>query len=97
MKNINLEGRKIGAYTHTGEPSKLDLRRARMIGAKLSKADLGEMKAMKVPPTGVSLTAQALCLMFGVKPIKMAAPDGRGKVDNYWEPAKKDVREGSLQ
>ena len=40
LKNINLEGRKIGAYTHTGEPSKLDLRRARMIGAKLSKADL---------------------------------------------------------
>merc|ERR1719169_103941 len=59
--------------------------------SKLSKGDIGEVKAMKTPPAGVVLTAQALCLMFGVKPVKVASPDGKGKVDDYWEPAKKEV------
>merc|ERR1719482_561073 len=59
--------------------------------SKLSKGDIGEVKAMKTPPAGVVLTAQALCLMFGVKAVKVAAPDGKGKVDDYWEPAKKEV------
>merc|ERR1719421_1749992 len=59
--------------------------------SKLSKGDIGEVKAMKTPPAGVVLTAQALCIMFGVRPVKVAAPDGKGKVDDYWEPAKKEV------
>merc|ERR1719214_414891 len=44
---------------------------------------------MKTPPAGVILTSEALCLMFGVKPNKVKAPDGKGKVDDFWEPAKK--------
>eukprot|EP00392_Amoebophrya_sp_AT5.2_P012743 g12850.t1 len=59
--------------------------------SKLSKGDIGEVKAMKTPPAGVILTSQALCYMFGVKPVKVAAPDGKGKVDDFWEPAKKEL------
>jgi dynein heavy chain len=59
--------------------------------SKLSKGDVGEVKGMKTPPAGVILTAQALCIMFEVKPTKVAAPDGKGKVDDYWESAKKDL------
>lgn len=59
--------------------------------SKLSKGDIGEVKAMKTPPSGVVLTAQALCIMFGVRPVKVAAPDGKGKIDDFWEPAKKEL------
>ncbi|EER06065.1 dynein heavy chain, putative [Perkinsus marinus ATCC 50983] len=40
---------------------------------------------------GVVLVAQALCYFFGVKPNKVPAPDGRGKVEDFWEPAKKEL------
>eukprot|EP00442_Polarella_glacialis_P024664 CAMPEP_0115137118 /NCGR_PEP_ID=MMETSP0227-20121206/56805_1 /TAXON_ID=89957 /ORGANISM="Polarella glacialis, Strain CCMP 1383" /LENGTH=5027 /DNA_ID=CAMNT_0002544335 /DNA_START=143 /DNA_END=15226 /DNA_ORIENTATION=+ len=59
--------------------------------SKLSKGDVGEVRGMKTPPAGVVLTAQAMCIMFEVKPIKVAAPDGKGKVDDYWESAKKEL------
>merc|ERR1719287_1262 len=50
--------------------------------SKLSKGDIGEVKAMKTPPAGVILTAQAMCIMFETKPVKVAAADGKGKEDN---------------
>eukprot|EP00930_Biecheleria_cincta_P008307 TRINITY_DN10972_c0_g1_i1.p1 TRINITY_DN10972_c0_g1~~TRINITY_DN10972_c0_g1_i1.p1 ORF type:complete len:3080 (-),score=708.03 TRINITY_DN10972_c0_g1_i1:231-8642(-) len=59
--------------------------------SKLSKADVGEVRNMKTPPAGVVLTAQAMCIMFQVKPVKVAAPDGKGKIDDYWEAAKKEL------
>merc|ERR1719456_1465922 len=59
--------------------------------SKLSKGDIGEVKAMKTPPAGVVMTAQALCTMFEIKPVKVAAADGKGKEDNYWEAAKKEL------
>jgi hypothetical protein len=57
----------------------------------LSKADVCEVKAMKTPPSGVVLAAHALCLMFSVKAQKVSAPDGKGKVDDLWGPAKKEL------
>ena len=59
--------------------------------SKLSKGDIGEVKAMKTPPAGVVMVAQAMCYMFQVKPMKVAAPDGKGKVDDFWEPCKKEL------
>eukprot|EP00919_Chromeraceae_sp_WS-2016_P063673 GHVR01150602.1.p1 GENE.GHVR01150602.1~~GHVR01150602.1.p1 ORF type:complete len:1144 (-),score=284.16 GHVR01150602.1:1104-4535(-) len=58
---------------------------------KLSKNDLVEVKAMKSPPPGVVLVMTALCIMFKIKPAKKKAPDGRTNVEDYWEPAKKDL------
>eukprot|EP00927_Polykrikos_kofoidii_P032000 TRINITY_DN2738_c0_g4_i1.p1 TRINITY_DN2738_c0_g4~~TRINITY_DN2738_c0_g4_i1.p1 ORF type:complete len:2178 (+),score=489.64 TRINITY_DN2738_c0_g4_i1:748-6534(+) len=58
---------------------------------KLSKNDVGEVRAMKSPPAGVILTAQAMCIMFEVKPLKVQSPDGKGKVDDYWEAAKREL------
>jgi dynein heavy chain len=59
--------------------------------SKLSKGDVGEVRAMKTPPGGVVMTAQAMCIMFEVKPVKVAAADGKGKEDNFWEAAKKEL------
>jgi dynein heavy chain len=53
----------------------------------LKKADLDELKAMKVPSKGVLLVAEALCLMMGVKPAKVG--EVGKKVYDFWEPAKK--------
>jgi len=55
----------------------------------LSKDDLVKLTAMKTPPAGVLLVAEALCIMFNVKPAKVKSPDGEGKVDDYWQPSKK--------
>eukprot|EP00392_Amoebophrya_sp_AT5.2_P003107 g3112.t1 len=58
----------------------------------LSKGDIVEVKAMKSPPPGVILTSQALCIMFGVDPVKVKDPaGGNKKVDDFWEPAKKKL------
>eukprot|EP00930_Biecheleria_cincta_P074768 TRINITY_DN6197_c0_g1_i1.p1 TRINITY_DN6197_c0_g1~~TRINITY_DN6197_c0_g1_i1.p1 ORF type:complete len:4188 (+),score=808.10 TRINITY_DN6197_c0_g1_i1:1794-12566(+) len=57
----------------------------------LSKADLTEVKNMGKPPGGVVLVSKALCFCFQVKPKKVPAPDGRSKIDDYWEPAKKEL------
>ncbi|CAJ1411101.1 unnamed protein product [Effrenium voratum] len=58
---------------------------------QLSKGDIVEVKAMGKPPGGVVLVSKALCWCFGVKPKKVPAPDGRSKVDDYWDPAKKEL------
>ncbi|CAE8620925.1 unnamed protein product [Polarella glacialis] len=59
--------------------------------SQLSKGDIVEVKAMKTPPGGVILVSKALCWAFNVKPKKVPAPDGRSKMDDYWEPAKKEL------
>jgi dynein heavy chain len=59
--------------------------------SRLSKADVVEVKAMNNPPTGVVLVAEALCIMFEVPPKKEKSPDGKTKIENYWEPAKKSL------
>lgn len=57
----------------------------------LSKSDIVEVKAMKKPPPGVKLTMEAVCMMMKVKPKKIPNPEGRGKIDDYWEPAQKEL------
>lgn len=57
--------------------------------SQLSKGDIVEVNAMKKPPGGVVLVSKALCWCFGVKPKKVPSPDGKGKIDDYWDPSKK--------
>jgi dynein heavy chain, axonemal len=54
----------------------------------LTKGDITEMKAMKTPPSGVKLVMQGVCILFDKKPAKVAAPDGKGKIDDWWAPSK---------
>merc|ERR1711865_1148227 len=59
---------------------------------KLKKADIDEVKSLGTPPSGVKLTAEVMCIMFQVKPVKKADPDNPGKkFDDYWDAAKKNV------
>ena len=53
----------------------------------LKKSDVDEVKNMKAPPAGVKLTMEAVCIMKEIPPAKVPAPDGRGKVDDFWDPA----------
>jgi dynein heavy chain len=57
----------------------------------LKKGDIVEVKSMAKPPAAVILTSHALCIMMGVAPNKVKAPDGKGKVDDWWDPAKKTL------
>merc|ERR1719506_3059368 len=58
--------------------------------SSLKGADFKELKAMESPPEAVTMTMSALCILLDVKPEKVTKDDGK-KVDDYWEPAKKDV------
>jgi dynein heavy chain len=64
--------------------------------ATLKKADIDEVKNMKSPPGGVRLTMEAVCIMKEIPPAKVPAPDGRGKVDDFWDPAKKMMNDSKF-
>eukprot|EP00736_Rhodelphis_marinus_P009962 Rmarinus@m.13206 len=57
----------------------------------LNKNDLNEVKSLKTPPAGVKLVMETLCILFGVPPIKVPGPKLGQKIDDYWEPAKKQL------
>jgi dynein heavy chain len=59
----------------------------------LKKSDIDEIKAMGVnAPGGVKLTAEACCIMFKVKPVKIKDPDGgTKKINDYFTPAKQHL------
>ncbi|CAM9198604.1 unnamed protein product, partial [Discosporangium mesarthrocarpum] len=50
----------------------------------LKKSDIDEVKSMGKPPYGVKLTMEATCIMFSIKPDKIADPDNPGKKVNDW-------------
>uniref|UniRef100_A0AAR2J4M4 Dynein, axonemal, heavy chain 1 n=1 Tax=Pygocentrus nattereri TaxID=42514 RepID=A0AAR2J4M4_PYGNA len=54
----------------------------------LNKNDVIEVKAMQRPPQGVKLVIEAVCIMKGIKPKKVAGEKPGTKVDDYWEPGK---------
>lgn len=43
---------------------------------------------MQRPPQGVKLVIEAVCILKGIKPKKIAGEKPGSKVDDYWEPGK---------
>ncbi|CDJ34396.1 uncharacterized protein EMH_0001030 [Eimeria mitis] len=55
---------------------------------KLKSDHIREVKALSKPPSGVILTMEAVCIMFGVPPVKKPDPTRPGlKIEDYWESA----------
>ncbi|XP_071611851.1 dynein axonemal heavy chain 1 [Heliangelus exortis] len=54
----------------------------------LNKSDVTEVRAMQRPPPGVKMVVEAVCIMKGVKPKKVAGEKLGTKVDDYWEPGR---------
>ncbi|XP_062843095.1 dynein axonemal heavy chain 1 [Trichomycterus rosablanca] len=54
----------------------------------LNKNDVTEVRAMQRPPQGVKLVIEAVCILKGIKPKKVAGEKPGSKVDDYWEPGK---------
>ncbi|KAM4613811.1 dynein axonemal heavy chain 1 [Polymixia lowei] len=54
----------------------------------LKKNDVTEVRAMQRPPDGVKLVIEAVCIMKGIKPKKIAGEKPGTKIDDYWEPGK---------
>ncbi|NXD64149.1 DYH1 protein, partial [Eolophus roseicapillus] len=54
----------------------------------LNKSDVTEVRAMQRPPPGVKMVIEAVCIMKGVKPKKVAGEKLGSKVDDYWEPGR---------
>lgn len=56
----------------------------------LTQNDITMVKSMKNPPYLVRLVLEAVCVLRGVKPERIPAPDGSGKkIEDYWGPSKK--------
>ena len=43
---------------------------------------------MQRPPHGVRLVVEAVCIMKGIKPKKVAGEKPGTRVDDYWDPGK---------
>ncbi|KAL8435730.1 hypothetical protein ACSSS7_002267 [Eimeria intestinalis] len=55
---------------------------------KLKSDHIREVKALTKPPSGVILTMEAVCIMFGVPPVRKPDPSKPGsKIEDYWESA----------
>ncbi|KAF7658906.1 hypothetical protein LDENG_00006200 [Lucifuga dentata] len=54
----------------------------------LNKNDITEVRVMQRPPQGVKLVIEAVCIMRGIKPKRIAGEKPGTKIDDYWEPGK---------
>merc|ERR1719171_901956 len=58
----------------------------------LEKEHINEVKQLGNPPAGVRLCMEAVCVMFEVKPVKVADPNNPGKkIEDYWAASKTEV------
>lgn len=56
----------------------------------LTQNDITLVKTMKSPPYLIKLVLEAVCVLRGIKPERINAPDGSGKkIEDYWGPSKK--------
>eukprot|EP00163_Fabomonas_tropica_P009440 TRINITY_DN1923_c0_g2_i1.p1 TRINITY_DN1923_c0_g2~~TRINITY_DN1923_c0_g2_i1.p1 ORF type:complete len:2559 (-),score=897.69 TRINITY_DN1923_c0_g2_i1:297-7319(-) len=62
----------------------------------LNKADITEVRSMQRPPHGVKLVMEAVCIMKGVRPDKVAGDRPGEKVNDYWAPAKNLVSQANF-
>uniref|UniRef100_A0A8C4TYN4 Dynein axonemal heavy chain 1 n=1 Tax=Falco tinnunculus TaxID=100819 RepID=A0A8C4TYN4_FALTI len=54
----------------------------------LNKSDVTEVRAMQRPPLSVKMVIEAVCIMKGIKPKRVAGEKLGSKVDDYWEPGR---------
>ncbi|NXM42418.1 DYH1 protein, partial [Gymnorhina tibicen] len=54
----------------------------------LNRNDVTEVRALQRPPIGVKIVIEAVCIMHGKKPKKVAGEKIGTKVDDYWEPGR---------
>ncbi|KAM9542404.1 LOW QUALITY PROTEIN: dynein axonemal heavy chain 1-like [Guaruba guarouba] len=54
----------------------------------LKKSDVIEVSAMQQPPPGMKMVIEAVCILKGVKPKKVAGEKLGSKVDDYREPGR---------
>jgi dynein heavy chain len=65
----------------------------------LNSSDVTELKGFANPPKAAIQVARALIIIFQTPKkdiIMVAAEDGRGKVPDYWNTAKKNILTGGL-
>lgn len=54
----------------------------------LNKNDITEVRSMKRPPKGVIYVMESICIVKGVKPVKVAGSKPGEKINDYWEPSR---------
>ena len=59
----------------------------------LNTNDVIEVRSMQRPPSGVKMVMEAVCIMFSIKPKRVAGEKPGQKIDDYWEPGKALLKE----
>lgn len=59
----------------------------------LNTNDVIEVRSMQRPPSGVKMVMEAVCIMFAIKPKRVAGEKPGQKIDDYWEPGKALLKE----
>ena len=67
------------------------LKEAEIALKAIDKGDIAIVKKLGKPPAGVKLVMEAVCIMMGLKPQKVKNPEGKGKIDDYWPVATKQL------
>eukprot|EP00397_Hematodinium_sp_SG-2012_P000137 GEMP01000137.1.p1 GENE.GEMP01000137.1~~GEMP01000137.1.p1 ORF type:complete len:2966 (+),score=813.16 GEMP01000137.1:107-8899(+) len=61
----------------------------------LTSSEINDLKALRNPPSGVKKVLEAVCLLKGVKPVRVKDESGVGVVTDYWGPSQKLLAEGT--
>lgn len=63
----------------------------------IKQSEINEVKALAKPPIGVKIVCEAVCVMLGIKPVRIPDPDDPSKrIMDFWGPSQKMLGEADF-
>lgn len=63
----------------------------------IKQMEINEVKALAKPPIGVKIVCEAVCVMLGIKPVRIPDPEDSSKrIMDFWGPSQKMLGEADF-
>lgn len=63
----------------------------------IKQSETNEVKALAKPPMGVKIVCEAVCVMLGIKPVRIPDPEDPSKrIMDFWGPSQKMLGEADF-
>lgn len=63
----------------------------------IKQSETNEVKALAKPPMGVKVVCEAVCVMLGIKPVRIPDPEDPSKrIMDFWGPSQKMLGEADF-
>lgn len=63
----------------------------------IKQSETNEVKALAKPPIGVKIVCEAVCVMLGIKPVRIPDPEDPSKrIMDFWGPSQKMLGEADF-